>query len=208
MSAIQDSASHTRNVVGSSILDYRLESLDHRVREWARKNAVKIAKRTYGVLFKQIAFGEQLSERYANSLEIFLINKGGLGGSIKVGFNVDYFDEETGTVPLWEFFEYGTRRHFIEPKHAKSLRWETGSSGSSNVKTTTQPQPILPSLSQILSTTNPDATYAFSKGHFVSGIKPRKVLYKTLQRGTKKFNKELAKGAEKFIKQTATSIGI
>ena len=76
-----DNATATRNVVGNSILDYRLESLDHRVREWARKNAVKIAKRTYGVLFKQIAFGEQLSERYANSLEIFLINKGGLSGS-------------------------------------------------------------------------------------------------------------------------------
>ena len=52
-----DNATATRNVVGNSILDYRLESLDHRVREWARKNAVKIAKRTYGVLFKQIAFG-------------------------------------------------------------------------------------------------------------------------------------------------------
>ena len=39
-------------------------------------------------------------------------------------------------------------------------------------------------------------------------IVTRKVLYKTLQRGTNKFNKELAKGAEKFIKQTATSIGI
>ena len=194
-----DNATATRNVVGNSILDYRLESLDHRVREWARKNAVKIAKRTYGVLFKQIAFGEQLSERYANSLEIFLINKGGLSGSIKVGFNVDYFDEETGTVPLWEFFEYGTRRHFIEPVNKLALRWETGGTTGSQQQTLTQ---------ALSSNDNPDKTYAFSKGHFVSGIKPRKVLYKTLQRGTNKFNKELAKGAEKFIKQTATSIGI
>jgi hypothetical protein len=194
-----DNATATRNVVGNSILDYRLESLDHRVREWARKNAVKIAKRTYGVLFKQIAFGEQLSERYANSLEIFLINKGGLSGSIKVGFNVDYFDEETGTVPLWEFFEYGTRRHFIEPVNKQALRWETGGTTGSQQQTLTQ---------ALSSNDNPDKTYAFSKGHFVSGIKPRKVLYKTLQRGTNKFNKELAKGAEKFIKQTATSIGI
>ena len=130
-----DNATATRNVVGNSILDYRLESLDHRVREWARKNAVKIAKRTYGVLFKQIAFGEQLSERYANSLEIFLINKGGLSGSIKVGFNVDYFDEETGTVPLWEFFEYGTRRHFIEPVNKQALRWETGGTTGSQQQT-------------------------------------------------------------------------
>ena len=148
-----DNATATRNVVGNSILDYRLESLDHRVREWARKNAVKIAKRTYGELFKQIAFGEQLSERYANSLEIFLINKGGLSGSIKVGFNVDYFDEETGTVPLWEFFEYGTRRHFIEPVNKQALRWETGGTTGSQQQTLTQ---------AVSSNDKPDSPYAFS----------------------------------------------
>lgn len=192
-----DNATATRNVVGSSILDYRLESLDHRVREWARKNAVKIAERTYGQLFRQIAFGEQLSERYANSLEIFLIDNS-LSGAIKVGFNVNYFDEETGTVPLWEYFEYGTRRHFIAPRNAKALRWETGGTTGSQKQT----------LTQALSGNSPDKTYAFSKGHFVKGIRPRRVLYQTLQRGTKKFNDTLAKGAEKFIKQTATSIGI
>ena len=100
---------------------------------------------------------------------------------------------------MWEFFEYGTRRHFIEPVNTQALRWETGGTTGSQQQTLTQ---------ALSSNDNPDKTYAFSKGHFVSGIKPRKVLYKTLQRGTNKFNKELAKGAEKFIKQTATSIGI
>ena len=55
-----------------SIIDFRLGSLPHRAREYARKHALKIAERVYGDLFYSIAVGQQLSERYANSLEIKL----------------------------------------------------------------------------------------------------------------------------------------
>ncbi len=181
------------------IIDFRLGSIPHRAREWVRKNGLKIAERVYGDLFYSIAVGQQLSERYANSLEIKLANKYSQSGRLKLVFKVNYFDQETGNVPLWAFFEYGTKRHFIAPKKAKALRWEVGGTTGSQSQTLTQ---------ALSSNANPDSVYAFSKGHFVSGIKPRKVLYWTLKRGNKKFGNELVKGLRKFLKDNATELGV
>lgn len=180
------------------ILDYRLESTPHRAREWTRKNSLKIAQKIYGTLFYNIAIGKQLSERYANSLEIKLANKYSQGGKLKLVFKVNYFDEETGNIPLWAYFEYGTKRHFIEPKNAKALRWGTGSSAGQSQTST----------SRLASGSAGETVYAFSKGHFVSGIKPRKVLYWTLKRGNKPFGNALMKGLRKFLKDNATELGV
>ena len=170
------------------IVDFRVGSVEHRGREWLRKNSLGIAHRVYLDLFRNIAMGQGLSERYANSLEIKLKNKYSQSGKLKLNFIVNYFDEDTGEIPLWKFFEFGTRRHFIEPKNTKALRWQTGTTSS----VTGAGSPI----------------YAFSKGHFVSGIKPRKVLYWTLKRGHKRFGNQLVKGLKKFLKDNATEIGV
>lgn len=181
------------------VIDFRLGSLPHRAREYSRKHALKIAERVYGNLFYSIALGQQMSERYANSLEIKLANKYSQSGKLKLVFKVNYFDQETGEIPLWAFFEYGTKRHFIAPRNKKALKWEVGGTTGSQSQTLTQ---------ALSSNTNPDNVYAFSKGHFVSGIKPRKVLYWTLKRGNKKFGNELMKGLRKFLKDNATELGV
>jgi hypothetical protein len=172
----------------SKFVELRAESQAHRLREWERKNAVRIAKQTYGELFRQVAFGQQMSERYADSLQISLINKNTLSGELKLGFRVNYFDE-TGKIPLWKFFEEGTRSHWIYPRNAKALRWKTGS---------------LPPTAGATGA----SVYAFSKANYVSGIKPRKVLYWTLKRGTQKFANQMAKEGKKFLQATASKVGI
>ena len=186
-----------RNI--DDVVDFRIGSVDHRAREWLRKNTLRIAERVYGDLFKNIAFGQQLSERYADSLEIKLKNRYSLQGKpLMLKFTVNYFDQETGKVPLSEYFEYGTRRHFIAPVKAKALRWNVGSSATQSQTTT----------SRFASGSAGENVYAFSKGHFVSGIKPRRVLYWTLKRGNRKFTNLLARELKKFLKATSMEIGI
>ena len=52
------------------------------------------------------------------------------------------------------------------------------------------------------------SVYAFSKGHQVSGIKARKVLYWTRQFGTRKFSKMLIRELQRFLDSTATKVGV
>ena len=53
-----------------------------------------------------------------------------------------------------------------------------------------------------------DPIYAFSKGHQVSGIKARNVLYWTTKRGGKKFKKMLIRQLQRFLDSTATNFGV
>ena len=179
------------------LVDYRLESVDVRSREWLRKNAKRIAEQTYGRVFVEQAQAKDMSERYIKSLKFHLKGANTPTADLELTFDVKSYKTEDGK-PLWKFFEQGTKKHWIYPRFKKALRWKTGDTAS-------QTQSI---TSRISSGTAGDPVYAFSKGHQVSGIKARKVLYWTAQFGTKKFQRMLIRELQRFLDSTATKVGV
>ena len=75
--------------------------------------------------------------------------------------------------PLDVFFEKGTKKHFIKPKAAKALSWIVGG-----------------------------FVKAFSKGHYVSGIKARYVFRDGFLKGYPEFKKKLQEELEEYTKET------
>ena len=102
------------------IAKLRLESYPFRVQEWLRKNAVSIAHRTIGEEFLRLCDDRGMTERYKQSLHIESdLSEDG----VKLKIYVDYKDRDGKNIPLDEYFEYGTRDHWIEPKDKKALHW-------------------------------------------------------------------------------------
>ena len=182
----------------SGIIDLRLESAGFRAKEWARKNAIRVAKKTYGQVFIEQAKAKEMSERYIDSIKFHLVGANTPNADMEITFDVKSYKTEDGK-PLWKFFEYGTKAHWIYPKFKKALRWETGGQTGSQTKT----------MTQILSRTGMgDPEYAFSKGHRVSGIKARSVLFWTKKFGTGRFTKQFARELQAYMDSTATKLGV
>lgn len=170
----------------------RLESYPFRVQEWLRKNAVSIAHRTIGEEFLRLCDDRGMTERYKQSLQIESeLSEDG----IKLRIYVDYKDRDGKNIPLDEYFEYGTRDHWIEPKDKKALHWIKQGGGS--------PQSIYSQSSE-----TEDGESMFSKGHYVKGIEARMVMTDTQKNGYPKFKAELMTQLNAFMDETATGIGI
>lgn len=182
----------------NDLVEFRLGSVDVRAREWLRKNTLRIAKQTLGSVFIEQAKSKEMSERYIDSVKFHLKGANTPTADLQLTMDVKSYKTDDGK-PLWKWFEHGTKKHWIYPKFKKALRWETGGQTGSQTKT----------MTQILSRTGMgDPVYAFSKGHQVSGIKARKVLYWTTQFGTKKFQRMLIRELQRFLDSTATKVGV
>ena len=108
---------------------------------------------------------------------------------------MDYKDRDGKNIPLDEYFEYGTRDHWIEPKDKKALHWIKQGGGS--------PQSIYSQSSE-----TEDGESMFSKGHYVKGIEARMVMTDTQKNGYPKFKAELMRQLNAFMDETATGIGV
>jgi len=181
----------------NDLVEYRLGSVDVRAREWLRKNTKRIAKQTLGNEFVTQAHSKDMSDRYIKSLKFHLKGANTPTADLELTMDTKSYKTDDGK-PLWKWFEFGTKKHWIYPKLKKALRWKTGDTAG-QTQTVTQ---------RISSGTAGDPVYAFSKGHQVSGIKARKVLYWTRQFGTRKFNKMLIRELQRFLDSTATKVGV
>ena len=174
----------------ADFIDFRVGSTDHRIKEWLRKNAKRIAEDTYGEQFLTESQAKKMSNRYMSSIRFQLKGANSPGADLEIRFDVKSYKTEDGK-PLWKFFEKGTKKHWIYPRVKKALRWQTGT------------------VSGIAENTSAgDPIYAFSKGHQVRGIKARNVLYWTTKRGTKKFKRALIQQLQRFLDSTATNFGV
>ena len=138
-----------------------------------------------------------MSDRYIESIKFHLKGKNTPNADLEIAFDVKSYKTEDGK-PLWKFFEKGTKKHWIYPRVKKALRWKTGDTAS-QTQTVTQ---------RISSGTAGDPVYAFSKGHQVSGIKARSVLYWTKQFGLRKFQSMFVRELQAFMDNTATKVGV
>ena len=177
----------------SKFIECRLGSVSHRTREWLRKNAVRIAKETFGQEFITQADMKEMSDRYKNSIKFHLAGKNTPNSNLEIQFEVKDYKTEDGK-PLWAYFEFGTKSHDIFPKKKQALRWESGAvqfdfSGGEQ-----------------MGGGNP--VYLFSKHNYVSGIKARKVLYFTEKYGTRKFKNKLVNELQRFLEQSASKVGV
>jgi len=183
----------------SKFIEFRLGSVSHRTREWLRKNAVRIAKETLGQEFITQADMKGMSDRYKDSIKFHLAGKNTPNSNLAIQFEVKEYKTKDGK-PLWAYFEFGTKSHMIFPRTKKALRWEVG--GTTGSQTTTMTQ----TLSQ--NTDGGNSVYAFSKGHKVSGIKARKVLYFTEKYGTRRFKNKLVRELQNFLDKSASKVGV
>ena len=179
----------------SKFIEFRLGSVSHRTREWLRKNAVRIAKETYGQEFITQADMKEMSDRYKNSIKFHLAGKNTPNSNLEIQFEVKDYKTEDGK-PLWAYFEFGTKSHDIFPVRAKALRWKAS---IDQTQTTTQ---------QFAGGTAGESVYLFSKHNYVSGIKARKVLYFTEKYGTRKFKNKLVNELQRFLDQSASKVGV
>ena len=167
----------------NKFIEFRLGSVDFRIKQWIRKNAKRIAEDTYGLVFISESKSKKMSERYIDSIRFAYKNP-------NITFTVKSYKTEDGK-PLWKFFEKGTKKHWIYPRVKKALRWQTGT---------------VSGIGENVGAGDP--IYAFSKGHQVRGIKARNVLYWTTKRGTKKFKRALIQQLQRFLDSTATNFGV
>ena len=183
----------------SQFIEFRVGSVNHRAREWLRKNTKRIAEKTYRQQFITESDLKGMSERYKNSLKFHLVGMNTPHANLVLEFEVSDYKTDDGK-PLWAWFEFGTKSHMIFPRTKKALRWEVGGTTGSQTTTLTQ------TLSQ--NTDGGNSVYAFSKGHKVSGIKARKVLYFTAKYGTRRFKNKLIRELQQFLDRTASKVGV
>ena len=186
------------------LVDFRLGSVDVRAREWLRKNTIRIAKQTFGSVFIGQAQAKDMSDRYIKSLKFHLKGANTPTADLELTFDVKSYKTDEGK-PLWKWFEYGTKKHWIYPRFKKALRWNVAGGGTFAESTLGNVTPQSSMGEQIGAG---QSVYAFSKGHQVSGIKARKVLYWTAQFGTRKFQRMLIRELQGFLDSTATKIGV
>ena len=141
----------------------RTQSLTFRIEEFVRSEILNIANRTLLQSIIREAKIKNLPDRYVNN--------------IKSDYDGEYLwiwvqFKGKNNEPLDEYFEEGTRRHFIAPRFKKALSW---------VK---------------------DQTKYFSKGHYVSGIKARHVFAEGVEKGMPEFTTELKSEIESYVMET------
>ena len=177
------------------IIWLRADSWELRAKEWIRKNALKLAKKSFGQDFLAVSQSEKMSDRFIKSLK-FNQNSNIGNNEISISFTVSSYKTDDDK-PLWKFFEYGTKDHWIEPVNAKALHW-TKKGGDVG-----RPQGIY-----FQSSATQEGDSLFSKGHYVRGIKAREVMGRTKKRGIQKFKNLLISGLQNYMDRTATKFGV
>lgn len=142
----------------------RTQSLAFRIEEFIHSEVLGIANKTLVRTINQEAKLKSLPERYIKN--------------IKSDYDGNYLwiwveFKGKNNEPLDEYFEEGTRRHFIAPRIKKALKW---------VK---------------------EQKKYFSKGHYVSGIKARHVFADGFTKGYPEFKTELKNEIENYLKETS-----
>jgi len=130
----------------------RTQSLPFRIQELINYKILTIANQTLLEAIHQEAIKKKMPKRYIHSIQ------SDFDGTY-LWIWVDFKGEKLE--PLDEFFEEGTKRHFIKPKLKKALRWFQ------------------------------DGVKYFSKGHYVSGIQARHVFSEGFKKGYPEFKKKL-----------------
>ncbi|KKN69403.1 hypothetical protein LCGC14_0441300 [marine sediment metagenome] len=91
-------------------------------------------------------------------------------------------------IPYASFLEFGTRRHRIVPRFKKALRWRLGSG-----------QPVSSFQATTALASN---QFAFSKGHFVAGIKKRLIFLKTFRKEGAQLGVFVGRAIERALAKT------
>ena len=174
-------------------IGFRGESWGTRANEWIRKNAKRLAKKSFGQEFIEVSQQEKMSNRFLKSIKFNQIDNVG-NNQIAISFTVKSYKTDDDK-PLWKFFEYGTKDHWIEPVNAKALHWTKKGGG--------RPQGIY-----FQSSATQEGDSMFSKGHYVRGIKAREVMGRTKKRGIQKFKNLLISGLQDYMDSTSTKFGV
>ena len=148
----------------------RMQSLPFRIKEIINYKILSIANQTLVEAIHQEAILKKMPPRYIQSIQ------SDFDGTY-LWIWVDFKGEKLE--PLDEFFEEGTKRHFISPR---------GGTSSRN-----------PLLTNVLSWVQ-DGIRFFSKGHYVSGIQARHVFSDGFKKGYPKFK-------EKLVDELETELG-
>ena len=141
----------------------RTQSLAFRIEEFIDFELLNIANKTLVKTIREEAEKKDLPERYIKN--------------IKSDFDGTYLwiwveFKGKNNEPLDEYFEEGTRRHFIAPKIKKALKW---------VK---------------------DEAKFFSKGHYIRGIQAKHVFADGLAKGYPEFKTQLKNEIEDYLTET------
>ncbi len=135
----------------------RMQSLPFRIKEIINYKILSIANQTLVEAIHQEAIQKKMPKRYINSIQ------SDFDGTY-LWIWVDFKGKKLE--PLDEYFEEGTKRHFIKPVLRKALRWFQ------------------------------DGIKYFSKGHYVSGIQARHVFSEGFKKGYPKFKEKLVEELE------------
>ncbi len=141
----------------------RTQSLPFRIKEFVDYRILAIANQTLVEAIHQEAIQKKMPERYIQNIQ------SDFDGTY-LWIWVDFKGEKLE--PLDEFFEEGTKRHFIKPTLKKALRWFQ------------------------------DGVKYFSKGHYVSGIQARHVFSEGFKKGYPDFKKKLKEELEEYLQET------
>lgn len=138
----------------------RTQSLPFRIKEFTDYKILEIANKTLFKAIRDEAIKKKMPARYINNLH------SDFDGTY-LWIWVDFKGKKIE--PLDEYFEEGTKRHFIKPRIKKALRWFQ------------------------------DGVKYFSKGHYVSGIQARHVFSEGFKKGYPEFKEKLANELETYL---------
>ena len=139
----------------------RTQSLPFRIKEFIDYRILQIANQTLVEAIHQEAIKKKMPPRYIHNIQ------SDFDGTY-LWIWVDFKGKKLE--PLDEYFEEGTKRHFIKPILKKALRWF-----QYGVK-------------------------YFSKGHYVSGIQARHVFSEGYKKGYPEFKEKLAEEIQRHLK--------
>ena len=142
----------------------RTQSLPFRIKEFTDYKISDIAQQTLVKSIRDEAISKNMPERYYNNIHS---DFDGEYLWVWVDFKGDNNEQ------LDEYFEEGTKRHFIKPKLKKALRFFQ------------------------------DGLKYFSKGHYVSGIQARHTFAEGTKKGYPEFKKTLVKELESYLQETS-----
>lgn len=138
----------------------RTQSLPFRIKEFIDYKVLAIANQTLVEAIHQEAIKKKMPQRYIHNIQ------SDFDGTY-LWIWVDF--KGKNVEPLDEYFEEGTKRHFIKPRLEKALRWIQ------------------------------DGVKYFSKGHYVSGIQARHVFSDGFKKGYPEFKKKLVEELETYL---------
>lgn len=151
----------------------RAQSLAFRIEEFIHSNVLEIADKTLVKTIRDEAQQKGLPERYVKNI------KSDYDGEY-LWIWVDFKGKDGEPLDYW--FEDGTRRHFIRPRGGISSR--------------------NPKLTNVLSWVKNGFRF-FSKGHYVSGIKPTHVFRDGVKKGYPEFKTNLKNEIENYLTETS-----